>query len=118
MPNWLKDAKDLANNRAKLDWVKVTIKTSSIIYSKKLEQGCQKAEVELNCKYQDVLNKFQESSSKIPRQKIDKLKNELETLREEQVELLFIQEQDGTSTVKRAVKFFLNLEKHNIKKRK
>ena len=65
-----------------------------------------------------MLNKFQESSSEIPWQEIDQLKNELETLCEEHVELLFVQEQDGKSTVKRAVKFFLNLEKPNIKKRK
>ena len=53
-----------------------------------------------------MLNKFQESSSEIPLQEIDQLKTEHETLCEEHVELLFVQEQDGTNTVKRAVKLF------------
>ena len=38
LPNWLDDAKDLTDNRAKWDWLKFKIKTSSITYSKKLAQ--------------------------------------------------------------------------------
>ena len=38
LPNWLDDAKDLSDNRAKWDCLKFKIKTSSITYSKKLAQ--------------------------------------------------------------------------------
>ena len=43
LPNWLDDAKDLSDNRAKWDWLKFKIKTSSITYSKKLATECLEA---------------------------------------------------------------------------
>ena len=86
LPNWLDDAKDLSDNRAKRDCLKFKIKTSSITYSKKLAQERKKREEELNFKYQDALNKFQENASEITRLEMDKFKNELETLYDERVE--------------------------------
>ena len=38
LPNWLDEAKDLSDHRAKWDWLKFKIKTSSITYSKNLAQ--------------------------------------------------------------------------------
>ena len=48
--------------------------------SKKLAEESKKREEELNFKYQDALNKFQENPSEITRLEMDKSKNELETL--------------------------------------
>lgn len=44
--NWLDDAKDLTDNRAKWDWLKFKIKTSSITHSKKIAQERKKREEE------------------------------------------------------------------------
>ena len=83
LPNWLDDAKDLSDNRAKWDRLKFKIKTSSITYSKTLAQERKKQEEELNFK---ALNKFQENPSEITGLEMDKFKNELETLYDERVE--------------------------------
>ena len=74
LPNWLDDAKDLSDNRAKWDGLKFKIKTGVITYSKKLAQERKKREEELNSIYQDALNKFQEKSSKITRLEIDSIR--------------------------------------------
>ena len=80
LPNWLEDAKDLSDNRAKWDWLKFKIKIRSIIYSEKITQERKKREEERNSKYQDALSQFQENPSEITRWEIVKLKNELEPL--------------------------------------
>jgi len=77
LPNWLDDARYLSDNRAKWDWLKFKIKTSSIAYSKKLVQERKKREEELNFKCQDALNKFQENPNEFTRLKIDKFKMNL-----------------------------------------
>ena len=118
LPNWLDDAKDLSDNRAKWDWLKFKIKTSSIIYSKKLAQERKKREEELNFKYQDALNKFQENPSEITRLEMDKFKNELETLYDERVEGIVVRARARWHEHgEKSSKYFLNLEKrNNIKK--
>ncbi|KAL9980264.1 hypothetical protein ACROYT_G008824 [Oculina patagonica] len=55
LPNWLEDARDLSDKRAKWDWLKFKIKTSSIIYSKQLSKDRQRREEELNARHQDML---------------------------------------------------------------
>ena len=118
LPNWLDDAKDLSDNRAKWDWLKSKIKTSSITYSKKLAQERKKREDELNFKYQDALNKFQENPSEITRLEMDKFKNELETLYNERVEGIAVRARARWHEHgEKSSKYFLNLEKrNNIKK--
>ena len=61
LPYWLKDAEELSNNRAKWDWLKFKIKTSLIALSKKVSKDRQKREEEVNAKYQDALNLFQQN---------------------------------------------------------
>jgi len=118
LPNWLDDARDLPDNRAKWDWLKFKIKTSSITYSKKLAQERKKREEELNFNYQDALNKFQENLNEFTRLEIDKFKNELETLYDEIVEGIVVRararwDEHG----EKGSKYFLNREKrNNIKK--
>ena len=118
LPNWLHDAKDLSDNRAKWDWLKFKIKTSSITYSKKLAQERKKREEELKFKYQDALNKFQENPSEITRLEMDKFKNELETLYDERVEGIVVRARARWHEHgEKSSKYFLNLEKrNNIKK--
>ena len=118
LPNWLDDAKDLSDNRAKWDWLKFKIKTSSITYSKKLAQERKKREEELNFKYQDALNKFQENPSEITRLEMDKFKNGLETLYDERVEGIAVRARARWHEHgEKSSKYFLNLEKrNNIKK--
>ena len=117
LPNWLDDAKDLSGNRAKWDWLKFKIKTSSITYSKKLAQERKKREEELKFKYQDALNKFQENPSEITRLEMDEFKNELETLYDERVEGIVRARARWHGHGEKSSKYFLNLEKrNNIKK--
>ena len=118
LPNWLDDAKDLSGNRAKWDWLKFKIKTSSITYSKKLAQERKKREEELKFKYQDALNKFQENPSEITRLEMDKFKNELEILYDEKVEGIVVRARARWHEHgEKSSKYFLNLEKrNNIKK--
>ena len=114
LPKWLDDAKDLPDNRAKWDWLKFKIKTSSITYSKKLAQERKKREEELNFKYQDALNKFQENASEITRLEMDKFKNELETLYDERVEGIAVRTRARWHEYgEKSSKYFLNLEKRN-----
>ena len=118
LPNWLDDAKDLSGNRAKWDWLKFKIKTSSITHSKKLAQERKKREEELKFKYQDALNKFQENPSEITRLEMDKFKNELETLYDERVEGIVVRARARWHEHgEKSSRYFLNLEKrNNIKK--
>jgi len=44
LPRWIKEAKDLSNNRVKWDWLKFKIKTISISSSKKISQDRQDLE--------------------------------------------------------------------------
>lgn len=118
LPNWLDDVRDLSDNRAKWDWLKFKIKTSSITYSKKLAQECKNREEELNFNYQDALNKFQENPNEFTRLEIDKFKNELETLYDEKVEGIAVRARARWHKHgEKSSKYFLNLEKrNNIKK--
>jgi len=118
LPNWLGDARYLADNRAKWDWLKFKIKKTSIAYSKKLAQEREKQEEELNFKYQDALNKFQENPNEFTRLKIDQFKNELETLYDEKVEGIVVRARARWHEHgEKSSKYFLNLEKrNNIKK--
>ena len=108
----------LSVSRAKWDWLKFKIKTSSITYSKQLAKERKKREEELNFKYQDALNKFQENPSEITRLEMNKFKNELETLYDERVEGIVVRPRARWHEHgEKSSEYFLNLEKHNnIKK--
>ncbi len=84
LPNWLKEAEDLSNKRAKWDWLKFKIKSSSIAYSKEISRH-RKGREELNLKYQALLKIFQENPSETTRQETEKVKSELEALHDEKV---------------------------------
>ena len=88
LPTWVEEANDLSNNRVKWDWLKFKIKMSSIAFSKKMSQERQKSEEELNSKYQDALNRFQQNPSNNIKQVVEKLpcKSELEALYDQKVE--------------------------------
>ena len=118
LPNWLDDANDLSDNRAKWDWLKFKIKTSSITYSKKLAQKRKNRKEGLNFKYQDALNKFQEYPSEITRLEMDKFKNELETLYDERVEGIVVRARARWHEHgEKSSNNFLNLEKRNNSKK-
>ena len=114
LPKWLEDARDFSDKRAKWDWLKFKIKTSSIAYSKQLSKDQQRREEELNSKYQEVLKKFQETT----RLETKKLKNELEAIYDEKVEGIIIRSRARWHEHgEKNSKYFLNLEKrNNIKK--
>jgi len=118
LPYWLKDAEELSNNRAKWDWLKFKIKTSSIALSKKVSKDRQKREEEVNAKYQDALSLFQQNLCDATRLETKKIKLELEALYDEKVEGIPVHararwHEDGEKNNK----YFLNLEKrNNIKK--
>ena len=118
LSTWVEEANDLSNNRIKCDWLKFKIKMSSIAFSKKMSRERRKLEEELNSKYQDALNRFQQNPSNVTKQEAEKLKSELEALYDQRVE--------GITVLSRArwhehgetnSKYFLSLEKSNhIKK--
>ncbi|KAL9961456.1 hypothetical protein ACROYT_G030398 [Oculina patagonica] len=118
LPNWLEDARDLSDKRAKWDWLKFKIKTSSIIYSKQLSKDRQRREEELNARHQDMLRKFQENPCETTRLETEKLKSELEALYDEKVEGIIIRSRARWHEHgEKNTKYFLNLEKrNNIKK--
>ncbi|KAL9976148.1 hypothetical protein ACROYT_G013405 [Oculina patagonica] len=118
LPNWLEDARDLSDKRAKWDWLKFKIKTSSIIYSKQLSKDRQRREEELNARHQDMLRKFQENPCETTRLETEKLKSELEALYDEKVEGIIIRSRAmWHEHGEKNTKYFLNLEKrNNIKK--
>ena len=75
LPTWVEEANDLSNNRIKWDWLKFKIKMSSIAISKKMSRERRKLEEELNSKYQDALNRFQQNLSNVTKQEAEKLKS-------------------------------------------
>ena len=91
LPISMEEGKDLSNNRVKWDWLKFKIKISSITFSKKMSRDRQKREEELNIKYQEALNRFQQNASNVTNLEIDKLKSEIESLYDEKGEGIIVQ---------------------------
>ena len=118
LPNWLKDAEDLSDKRAKWDWLKFKIKSCSIAYSKVISRVRKGREEELNLKYQALLKIFQENPCETTRQEMEKVKSELEALYDEKVEGIIIRSRARWHEHgEKNSKYFLNLEKwNNIKK--
>ena len=117
LPLWLEEARDLLN-RSKWDWIKFKIKTSSIIYSKKVSKDRKQREKELNFKYQRALKRFQDNPNDATKLESENLKHELETLYDEKVEGIIIRSRARWyEHGEKNSKYFLNLEKrNNIKK--
>ena len=91
---------------------------SSITFSKNMSRERRKLEEELNSKYQDALNRFQQNPSNVTKQEAEKPKSELEALYDQKVEGIIVRsrarwhEHGETNS-----KYFLSLEKCNhIKK--
>ena len=118
MPTWVEEANDLSNDRIKWDWLKFKIKMSSIAFSKKMSRERRKLEEELNSKYQDALNRFQQNPSNVTKQEAEKLKSELEALYDQKVEGIIVRSRARWHEHgEKNSKYFLNLEKGNhIKK--
>ena len=118
LPIWMEEGKELSNNRVKWDWLKFKIKISSITFSKKMSRDRQKQEEELNFKYQEALNRFQQNPSNVTKLEIDKLKSEIESLYDEKVEGIIVQSRARWHEHgEKNSKYFLNVEKRNhIKK--
>ena len=118
LPTWVEEANDLSNNRIKWDWLKFKIKMSSIAFSKKMSRERRKLEEELNSKYQDALNKFQQNPSNVTKQEVELLKSELEALYDQKVEGIIVRSRARWHEHgEKNSKYFLNLEKSNhIKK--
>ena len=118
LPTWVQEANDLSNNRIKWDWLKFKIKMCSIAFSKKTSRERQKLEEELNSKYQDALNRFQQNPSNDTKQEVEKLKSELEALYDRKVEGIIVRSRARWHEHgEKNSKYFLNLEKRNhIKK--
>ena len=118
LPTWVEEANDLSNNRIKWNWLKFKIKMSSIAFSKKMSRERQKLEEELNCKYQDALNRFQQNPSNVTKQEAEKLKSELEALYDQKVEGIIVRSRARWHEHgEKKSKYFLNLEKRDhIKK--
>ena len=73
-----------------------------------------KLEEELNSKYQDALNRFQQSSSNDTRQEVEKLKSKLEALYDQKVEGIIVPSRARWHEHgEKNSKYFLNLEKRN-----
>ena len=105
-------------DRIKWDWLKFKIKMSSIAFSKKMSRECRKLEEELNSKYEDALNRFQQNPSNVTKQEAEKLKSELEAFYDQKVEGIIVRSRARWHEHgERNSKYFLNLEKGNhIKK--
>ena len=75
-------------------------------------------EEELNSKYQDALNRFQQNPSNVTKQEAEKLKSELEALYDQKVEGIIVRSRARWHEHgEKNSKYFLNLEKGNhIKK--
>ena len=75
-------------------------------------------EEELNSKYQDVLNRYQQNPSNVSKQEAEKLKSELEALYDQKVEGIIVRSRARWHEHgEKNSKYFLNLEKGNhIKK--
>ena len=120
LPTWVEEANDLSNNRIKWDWLKFKIKMSSIAFSKKMSRERRKLEEELNSKYQDALNRFQQNLSNGTKQEVEKLKSELEALYDQKVEgIIHVVRSRACwhEHGEKNSKYYLNLEKRNhIKK--
>ena len=118
LPLWLEEARDLSNSRSKWDWIKFNIKTSSIIYSKKVSRDRKQREKELNFKYQRALKCLQDNRNDATKLESENLKHELETLYDEKVEGIIIRSRARWHEHgEKNSKHFLNLEKrNNIKK--
>ena len=59
-------------------------------FSKKMSRERRKLEEELNSKYQDALNRFQQNPSNDTKQEVEKLKSELEALYDQKVEGIIV----------------------------
>ena len=118
LPTWVEEANDLSNDRIKWGWLKFKINMSSIAFSKKMSRERQKLEEELNSKYQDALNRFQQNPSNVTKQEAEKLKSELEALYDQKVEGIIVRSRARWHEHgEKNSKYFLNLEKGNhIKK--
>ena len=118
MPTWVEEANDLSNDRIKCDWLKFKIKMSSIAFSKKMSRERRKLEEELNSKYQDALNRFQQNPSNVTKQEAQKLKSELEALYDQKVEEIIVRSRARWHEHgEKNSKYFLNLEEGNHIKR-
>ena len=118
LPTWVQEANDLSNNRIKWDWLKFKIEMSSIGFSKKMSRERRKLEEELNSKYQDALNRFQQNPSNDTKQEVEKPKSELEALYDQKAEGIIVRSRAcWYEHGEKNSKYFLNLEKRNhIKK--
>ena len=115
LPTWVEEANDLSNNRIKWDWLKFKIKMSSIAFSKEMSRERRKLEEELNSKYQDALNRFQQNPSNVTKQEAEKLKSELEALYDQKVEGIIVRSRARWHEHgEKNSKYFLNLEKKVI----
>ena len=88
LPTWVEEANDLSNNRIKWGWLKLKSKMSSIAFSKKMSQ--ERRKLELNSKYQNALNRFQQNPSYDTKQEVEKLESELEALYDQKVEGIIV----------------------------
>ena len=77
-----------------------------------------KLEEELNSKYQDALNRFQQNPSNDTKQEVEKLESELEALYDQKVEGIIVRSRARWHEHgEKNSKYFLNLEKRShIKK--
>ena len=118
LPTWVEQANNLSNDRIKWDWLKFKIKMSSVAFSKKMSRERRTLEEELNSKYQDALNRFQQNPSNVTKQEAEKLKSELEALYDQKVEGIIVRSRARWHEHgEKNSKYFLNLEKVNhIKK--
>ena len=92
---------------------------SSMAFSKKMSRERRKLEEELNSKYQDALNRFQQNPSNDTKQEVEKLESELEALYDQKVEGIIVRSRARWHEHgEKNSKYFLHLEKRNhIKKR-
>lgn len=114
LPMQVKEAKGLSNNRIKWDGLKIKIKMSSIAFSKKMFRERRKLLEDLNFKYQDALNTFQQNRSNVTKREVEKLNSELEALYDQRVEGIIVRSKARWHEHgEKNSKYFLNLEKCN-----
>ena len=87
---------------------------SSIAFSKKMFRERRKLLEDLNFKYQDALNTFQQNRSNVTKREVEKLKSELEALYDQRVEGIIVRSKARWHEHgEKNSKYFLNLEKCN-----
>ena len=86
LPTWLEEGKGLDDPRSIWDWIKINIRSNSIIFSKQIASIRRKQEEELNQKYQASLSAFQINPCDNTRVTMERCKRDLELLYEDKVE--------------------------------